>query len=134
MPPTYPNIHLYITQLYASAMGCISLHPSVSYIVFLVCSYWVIESNKYICCSYTQQIYNGDYTEKFPKPMFTTYFKTILFSIYLVAFLFWRPWQRACCNNYEYDRVEDEATSPLLHKVIPNYKDEVFNICDFSSR
>lgn len=65
----------------------------------------------------TENIYNGDYSEKFPKPMFTTYFKTILFSIYLVAFLFWRPWQRACCNGCECDSVDDEATSPLLHNV-----------------
>ncbi|KAL5489056.1 hypothetical protein EMCRGX_G018103 [Ephydatia muelleri] len=36
---------------------------------------------------------NGTY----PKPLFTTYFETSLFSIYLVAFIFWRPWQRACC-------------------------------------
>lgn len=34
--------------------------------------------------------------ESYEKPFFTTYFKTSLFSIYLVAFLFWRPWQRQC--------------------------------------
>lgn len=32
----------------------------------------------------------------YEKPLFTTYFKTSLFSIYLVAFIFWRPWQRLC--------------------------------------
>ena len=34
--------------------------------------------------------------ESYEKPLFTTYFKTVLFSIYLVAFAFWRPWQRQC--------------------------------------
>ena len=29
--------------------------------------------------------------------MFTVYFKTVLFTIYLLPFLFWRPWQRLCC-------------------------------------
>lgn len=33
----------------------------------------------------------------YEKPFFTTYFKTSLFSIYLSAFIFWRPWQRLCC-------------------------------------
>ena len=37
--------------------------------------------------------------ESYEKPFFTTYFKTSLFSIYLVAFLFWRPWQRQCCKE-----------------------------------
>ena len=32
----------------------------------------------------------------FDKPFFTTYFKTSLFTIYLSAFIFWRPWQRLC--------------------------------------
>ena len=32
--------------------------------------------------------------------MFTVYFKTSLFTIYLVAFLFWRPWQRQCCPKW----------------------------------
>jgi len=38
------------------------------------------------------------YTEgHYNKPFFTTYFKTSLLSIYLIAFVFWRPWQRLCC-------------------------------------
>ena len=38
-------------------------------------------------------------TESYDKPLFTTYFKTSLFSIYLVAFIFWRPWQRQCWKD-----------------------------------
>jgi len=34
--------------------------------------------------------------EAYEKPLFTVYFKTALFTIYLVAFVFWRPWQRLC--------------------------------------
>ena len=42
-----------------------------------------------------QYLFTGDYN----KPLFTVYFKTTLFSIYLVAFVFWRPWQRLCCKR-----------------------------------
>ena len=42
----------------------------------------------------SQYLFTGDYN----KPLFTVYFKTTLFSIYLVAFVFWRPWQRLCCK------------------------------------
>ena len=35
--------------------------------------------------------------ESYDKPFFTVYFKTILFTIYLLPFIFWRPWQRLCC-------------------------------------
>ena len=35
--------------------------------------------------------------EGYDKPFFTTYFKTSLLSIYLIAFIFWRPWHRLCC-------------------------------------
>ena len=55
--------------------------------------------------------------ESYEKPFFTTYFKTSLFSIYLVAFLFWRPWQRQCgrevcrCGRYrEAAAARDSAT------------------------
>ena len=33
------------------------------------------------------------------KPFFWTYFKTTLFSIYLSAFIFWRPWQHMCLET-----------------------------------
>lgn len=34
--------------------------------------------------------------ESYDKPLFTVYFKTSLFTIYLLPFFFWRPWQRLC--------------------------------------
>ena len=46
------------------------------------------------CLSLSQYLF----TEEYNKPFFTVYFKTTLFSIYLVAFVFWRPWQRLCCK------------------------------------
>ena len=45
---------------------------------------------------YTQYLFTQ---ESYPKPLFTTYFKTSLFSIYLVAFVFWRPWHRLCLRG-----------------------------------
>ncbi|XP_065887638.1 solute carrier family 35 member F5-like [Dysidea avara] len=65
----------------------------------------------------TEHIYNGDYTDSYPKPMFTTYFKTVLFTIYLVAFIFWKPWQQACCGDcscHQLINVLGEEESPLL--------------------
>ena len=47
---------------------------------------------------YTQEAYN--------KPLFATYFKTSLFSIYLTAFIFWRPWQRLCVRGW---RIRDNG-------------------------
>ena len=45
-----------------------------------------------------QYLYEG---QSYVQPLFTTYFKTSLFSIYLVAFIFWRPWQRQCGCNWK---------------------------------
>lgn len=49
--------------------------------------------------------------ESYEKPFFTTYFKTSLFSIYLVAFLFWRPWQRQCGREVCRCGTEREAAA-----------------------
>jgi hypothetical protein len=43
----------------------------------------------------TRYLFNTDYD----KPLFTVYFKTALFVIYLLPFVFWRPWQRLCCTG-----------------------------------
>ena len=48
------------------------------------------------------------------KPLFWTYFKTTLFSIYLSAFLFWRPWQRMC----GWRRGEGRITGRRRHTAI----------------
>ncbi|XP_064389077.1 solute carrier family 35 member F5-like isoform X2 [Halichondria panicea] len=52
---------------------------------------------------YTQEAYN--------KPLFATYFKTSLFSIYLTAFIFWRPWQRLCVRGW---RIRDNGERQRL--------------------
>ena len=46
--------------------------------------------------SFTHRTQHLFHDEHYNKPLFWTYFKTTLFSIYLSAFLFWRPWQRLC--------------------------------------
>ena len=63
------------------AMYCICLQ----YNVHLQCPHHVPSVLQFL---FTQELYD--------KPLFTVYFKTALFTIYLVAFLFWRPWQRLC--------------------------------------
>ena len=44
----------------------------------------------------TQHLFHD---EHYDKPLFWTYFKTTLFSLYLSGFLFWRPWQRLCLEG-----------------------------------
>ncbi|XP_071941987.1 solute carrier family 35 member F5-like [Antedon mediterranea] len=34
--------------------------------------------------------------KEFNKPFFTTYVKTSMFMLYMLGFLFWKPWQRQC--------------------------------------
>lgn len=59
-------------------------------VLLLVDVIWVSSSE------ITQYIYNN---EKFDKPFFTTYFKTSLFSLYLLGLCFWPPWRDQC--NYQ---------------------------------
>ena len=42
-----------------------------------------------------EHIYNDKESDNYPKPiaLFTVYFKTSLFTTYLVASIFWRSWQ-----------------------------------------
>ncbi|XP_070570117.1 solute carrier family 35 member F5-like [Ptychodera flava] len=35
--------------------------------------------------------------EDYEKPFFSTYVKTSMFMLYLLGFLFWRPWREQCC-------------------------------------
>ncbi|XP_018013997.1 solute carrier family 35 member F5 [Hyalella azteca] len=49
----------------------------------------------------------------FNKPFFSTYFKTSLFSIYLLGFLFWPPWRKQCCQqqpNLQYSRLRNSSS------------------------
>ena len=61
--------------------------------------------------------------EDYPKPLFTVYFKTSLFTIYLVAFLFWRPWQRMCCPKW--CRRKNQSVIQQQHQNDP--RRDVFN-------
>ncbi|GFS11141.1 solute carrier family 35 member F5-like [Elysia marginata] len=35
--------------------------------------------------------------ENYSKPFFTTYVKTVMFSLYLFGFIVWKPWRDQCC-------------------------------------
>ncbi|XP_041475596.1 solute carrier family 35 member F5-like [Lytechinus variegatus] len=37
----------------------------------------------------------------YDKPFFSTYLKTSMFMLYLLGFLFWRPWRRQCLDCFE---------------------------------
>ncbi|XP_077865118.1 solute carrier family 35 member F5-like [Saccoglossus kowalevskii] len=38
-------------------------------------------------------------SEDYEKPFFSTYLKTTMFMLYLLGFLFWRPWKDQCCTR-----------------------------------
>ncbi|KAK6624523.1 hypothetical protein RUM44_011382 [Polyplax serrata] len=62
-------------------------------VLLLVDIIWVSSSE------ITQYIYEN---EKFDKPFFTSYFKTSLFSLYLLGLCFWPPWRDQCSNPPAY--------------------------------
>lgn len=45
--------------------------------------------------------------QKYEKPFFTTYVKTVLFSVYLLGFLFWRPWRVQCRKKKDWKVLND---------------------------
>ncbi|KAK7502422.1 hypothetical protein BaRGS_00006375 [Batillaria attramentaria] len=49
------------------------------------------------------------HNEKYGKPFFTTYVKTVLFSIYLLGFIFWRPWRLQCRRKRDWQKMMDDA-------------------------
>lgn len=63
---------------------------------------------------FNQQSYN--------KPFFTVYFKTVLFTIYLLPFVFWRPWQRLCCTECKCKRKRERVTESINFENNIEYK------------
>ena len=63
---------------------------------------------------FNQQSYN--------KPFFTVYFKTVLFTIYLLPFVFWRPWQRLCCTECKCKRRRERVTESINFENNIQYK------------
>lgn len=47
------------------------------------------------------------HNEKYDKPFFTTYVKTVLFSVYLLGFIFWRPWRLQCRRKRDWKMMND---------------------------
>lgn len=72
-------------------------------VLLLVDIIWVSSSE------ITEYIYNN---EKYNKPFFTTYFKTSMFTIYLLGLCFWPPWRDQCSKQPTYmyldPNVEDD--------------------------
>lgn len=68
--------------------------------LLLVDVIWVSSSE------FTQYIYT---TEKFDKPFFTTYFKTSLFSLYLLGLCFWPPWRDQCSGQPIYMNLDPNS-------------------------
>lgn len=44
--------------------------------------------------------------ENFNKPFFSTYVKTTMFMLYLLGFLFWKPWRNQCLSKPTYTLVD----------------------------
>lgn len=45
----------------------------------------------------------------FDKPFFSTYLKTSMFSLYLLGFIFWRPWRHQCSHSNHDERIYQEV-------------------------
>lgn len=43
----------------------------------------------------------------YDKPFFTTYVKTVMFSLYLLGFVIWKPWREQCCRKKDWKLVDD---------------------------
>ncbi|XP_066542546.1 solute carrier family 35 member F5-like isoform X3 [Hoplias malabaricus] len=39
--------------------------------------------------------------QQYTKPFFSTFVKTSMFMLYLLGFLFWRPWRQQCATRYQ---------------------------------
>lgn len=46
--------------------------------------------------------------ENYSKPFFSTYVKTTMFMIYLLGFMFWRPWRDQCIGRPVYTLVDPD--------------------------
>ena len=58
-----------------------------------------------------QKLFKDD---SYPKPLFSVYFKTSLFTICLLPFIFWRPWHRLCCPSKQNHLTTQEDRAPPL--------------------
>lgn len=57
--------------------------------------------------------------ETYEKPFFCTYFKTSMFSLYLLGFLIWPPWRDAyCVHPSTYAYLESEPEEEVLDEPI----------------
>ncbi|KAL4222577.1 hypothetical protein ACF0H5_018616 [Mactra antiquata] len=56
--------------------------------------------------------------EHFEKPYFSTYFKTVMFTLYLSGFIFWRPWRNQCRKSGVLPVGEGLETEDLLTEPI----------------
>lgn len=78
----------------------------------------------------------------YDKPFFSTYLKTSMFMLYLLGFLFWRPWRRQCLDclekpkslNIDEDAMDTEDTLCQDHLLSdPLYVPVKFNDSDKES-
>ncbi|XP_054708553.1 solute carrier family 35 member F5-like [Uloborus diversus] len=44
--------------------------------------------------------------ENYSKPFFSTYVKTTMFMLYLLGFIFWKPWRNQCAKRPKYTLVD----------------------------
>ncbi|XP_045135672.1 solute carrier family 35 member F5-like [Portunus trituberculatus] len=70
------------------------------FILLLVDVIWVASSEL------SEYIFNNT---GFDKPFFSTYLKTSMFSLYLLGFIFWRPWRHQCSHSNHDERIYQEV-------------------------
>ncbi|KAK7075174.1 hypothetical protein SK128_015223, partial [Halocaridina rubra] len=82
------------------------------FVLLLVDIIWVASSEL------TEYIFNES---GFDKPFFSTYFKTSMFALYLLGFIFWSPWRHQCTHNhhhqddmYQVADIEEDEESAMM--------------------
>lgn len=76
----------------------------------------------------------NDFAPAKDRPFFATYFETSLFMLYLVGFIFWRPWRRQCldCFNkpkslpFSLSESSDDEDAPDIPPTEPLLSDPLY--------
>ncbi len=113
-------------------------------LLLLVDVIWVVSlllesssDSRQVCHFPSQFQASSEFTEyifkdlKFEKPFFSTYFKTSLFSTYLLGFLVYAPWREECRRQSNQVVVRGNGTNGRYHRVnVQEQEDEIVPVVD----
>lgn len=92
------EISLFIFCYYFFFLFLLNKKHQCWHFALLCCCFWLL----IICVSYSHSDLQYIFKDiGYDKPFFSTYLKTSMFMLYLLGFLFWRPWRRQCLDCFE---------------------------------